>query len=105
MFLWVDFSSLLPELSWEGEEAITQVLYDDAGIVLTPGAAQHAYSPGQYRLCFAWNDIEVLKMAMDRLGVVVDNIRERGWVDLEVEERDDVTTSGVRRRGSSYAGE
>jgi 1-aminocyclopropane-1-carboxylate synthase len=106
MFLWIDLRGLLPEDSWEGEEAVTTLLFDEGGLVLTPGGAQRANAPGFYRLCFAWNTVDVLNMAMERIDVVVKTIRARGWVDLEVEERDDFSpTNGIRRRGSSYCGE
>jgi len=105
MFVWADFSSLLPEESWEGEEGFTSVCYEEGGIVMTPGQAQRADRPGWFRICFGWNSVDVLEVGMERLVGVCMGIRGRGWVDLEVEEREDVTPSGVRRRGSSFFGD
>jgi hypothetical protein len=97
--------SLLPEDSWEGEEGFTAVCYEEGGFVMTPGQAQRADRPGWFRICIGWNSVEVLQVGMDRLASVCEGIRGRGWVDLEVEEREDVTPSGVRRRGSSFIGD
>jgi len=105
MFVWADFSSLLPENTWEGEEGFTSVCFEEGGFVMTPGQAQRAEKPGWFRICIGWNSIEVLQVGMERLANVCTNIRLRGWVDLEVEEREDVTPSGVRRRGSSFIGD
>lgn len=49
--------------------------------------------------------MESLKVALARLEYVVGVVRERGWVDLDVEEMDEVNEGGVRRRGSSWVGE
>jgi aspartate/methionine/tyrosine aminotransferase len=105
MFLWADLRSLMPESSWEGEEAVTQLLFDEAGLLLTPGGAQRNGEPGFFRFCFAWHSRFVLDMATDRLEEAVMNVRDRGWVDLDNEEREDKTVSGLRRRWSSYCGE
>ncbi|GMI18019.1 hypothetical protein TrLO_g14552 [Triparma laevis f. longispina] len=105
MFVWLDLSSLLPEKSWEGEDALTSLIFEEGGIVLTPGQSQKTSTPGFYRLCFAYNTMESLKVALARLEYVVGVVRERGWVDLDVEEMDEVNEGGVRRRGSSWVGE
>ncbi|GMH78381.1 hypothetical protein TL16_g07779 [Triparma laevis f. inornata] len=105
MFVWLDLSSLLPEKSWEGEDALTSLIFEEGGIVLTPGQSQKTSIPGFYRLCFAYNTMESLKVALARLEYVVGVVRERGWVDLDVEEMDEVNEGGVRRRGSSWVGE
>ena len=79
--------------------------YEEGGFVMTPGQAQRASRPGWFRICIGWNSIDVLQVGMARLASVCEGIRGRGWVDLEVEEREDVTPSGVRRRGSSFIGD
>ena len=58
MFVWADFSSLLPEDSWEGEEGFTAVCYEEGGFIMTPGQAQRASRPGWFRICFGWYSIE-----------------------------------------------
>ena len=55
MFVYCNMSSLLPELTWEGEEALASLIFDQAGIVLTPGQAQRDAEPGRFRICMAWN--------------------------------------------------
>ena len=79
MFLWCDFSSLLPLLLDGGakhhyaKDALLQAetaLYDalrvDLGLVLTPGSAQHASDPGFFRICFAFVELPVLVAALAR---------------------------------------
>ena len=66
MFVWADFSSLLPENTWEGEEGFTSVCFEEGGFVMTPGQAQRAEKPGRFRICIGWNSIEVLQVGMER---------------------------------------
>ena len=102
IFLWADFSSLLPEMSWEGEEALVSMFFEEK-VVMTPGQSTRAKKPGMFRICYAWVGPEVLQIAMGRIKAVADKVKLTGWIDLEAEERDDRSGWGVRRRGSSYA--
>ena len=105
MFIYADFSSLLPEDNAEGEAALSATFYEEAGCVLTPGTAQFDNRAGWYRICYAFNTPEILEIAMDRIENTVEWVRERGWHDLDVEgEIDEITKSGLRRRGSSFVG-
>ncbi|KAF0718515.1 hypothetical protein AaE_010628 [Aphanomyces astaci] len=55
MFVWVDFSAFLDTPTWHGERALTDVMFDKCKFIMTPGEAQHAPTPGFYRICFAYN--------------------------------------------------
>lgn len=82
LFVYVDFSSLLSEKSFEGEAALTRLMMEYARVVLTPGESQHERTPGMYRICFAWVSPEVLRIAMERLSKLVAKIRKMDWSDL-----------------------
>lgn len=83
LFVYVDFSSLLPEQSFEGEAKLAALIQDVARVVLTPGKFQRDSKPGMFRLCYSWVTIEVLEIAMERLSYVVLQIRRnRTWDDL-----------------------
>mmetsp|Transcript_28287 Transcript_28287/g.66104 ORF Transcript_28287/g.66104 Transcript_28287/m.66104 type:complete len:133 (+) Transcript_28287:739-1137(+) len=82
LFIYVDMVELLPEYSWEGEEALTEVLFNEGGIVLTPGRAQFSSTPGSFRICTVWNSEEAMDVAVERIKKVVSRVRERGWVQV-----------------------
>ena len=44
------------------------MLFDRARLLMTPGLACHAPSPGYYRLCFAWASRGALREGLARLG-------------------------------------
>jgi aspartate/methionine/tyrosine aminotransferase len=51
IFIYVDFSSLIPEPTFEGEEKFANLVHDIARIVMTPGRSQRDNKPGMFRLC------------------------------------------------------
>lgn len=53
MFVYVDFSSLLPEKSFDWEEKLSELMFR-IRVVLTPGECQHDVAPGMFRICYAW---------------------------------------------------
>ncbi|RHY35459.1 hypothetical protein DYB32_000083 [Aphanomyces invadans] len=55
MFVWVDFSAFLRHDTWYGERELTQLMFEKCKFIMTPGEAQHAPTPGFYRICFAYN--------------------------------------------------
>eukprot|EP00581_Thalassiosira_minuscula_P013756 CAMPEP_0183728716 /NCGR_PEP_ID=MMETSP0737-20130205/28727_1 /TAXON_ID=385413 /ORGANISM="Thalassiosira miniscula, Strain CCMP1093" /LENGTH=468 /DNA_ID=CAMNT_0025960729 /DNA_START=76 /DNA_END=1478 /DNA_ORIENTATION=- len=75
IFVYADFSSLLPEQTAEGEARFSQLLLDAARIIMTPGLAQHDRKPGMFRICYCFVNPEVLEMAMQRLDKIVGKIR------------------------------
>jgi aspartate/methionine/tyrosine aminotransferase len=89
-FVYVDFSSLLPEKTMEWERRLSQLFIDHARIVLTPGESQRERMPGMFRICYAWVTPEVLEIGMERLSRIVAKIRRMDWSDLN-----ESTLSGV----------
>lgn len=90
LFVYVDFSSLLPEKTHEWEAKLSEILFCFARIVPTPGASQRDANPGMFRICYAWVSPDVLEIAMERLSKIVGKIRRLGWSDLN-----ETTLSGV----------
>ena len=89
MFLWCDFSSLLPliigdgkrraysrDALFEAEAALYDALLNELRVVLTPGASQHAPEPGFFRICFAFVERDVLLVALAKFEAWVG--RKRG---------------------------
>jgi 1-aminocyclopropane-1-carboxylate synthase len=92
IFVYVDFSSLLPSQSFEGEDEFATLIQDVARIVLTPGRSQRDCKPGMFRLCYAWVTSDVLQLAMERLSYTVLQIRRHGWEDLMINSWQDEVT-------------
>mmetsp|Transcript_23249 Transcript_23249/g.38540 ORF Transcript_23249/g.38540 Transcript_23249/m.38540 type:complete len:497 (-) Transcript_23249:25-1515(-) len=82
LFVYVDFSALLPRKDFEGEAMLRDLITDYARIVLTPGESQRDSRPGFFRICYAWTSPEVLEIAMERLSRLVVKIRKMDWSDL-----------------------
>ena len=81
IFLYVDFSSLLHEPTFEGEAKLASLLIQNAKMILTPGHCQREVKPGMFRICYTWVSVDVLKVAMGRLKSLVTDIRDKGWKD------------------------
>jgi len=75
MFLWCDLSSLLDEKSWAAEARLYDQLRTEIRVVLTPGEAQHAVSPGWFRICYAFVGRDVLDAALSKFQVFVERRR------------------------------
>lgn len=84
IFVYCDFSSLLPNYSFEGEAQLATLFENYARIVMTPGSSQRDNKPGNFRICYAFVTPEVLKMAMMRLQLCSQVLMEQGWVDIEI---------------------
>ena len=82
IFVYVDFSSLLPEKTFAMEEKLSDLLFQHARVVLTPGESQRDTLPGMFRICYAWNSPEVMEIAMERISRVVAKLRRLDWNDL-----------------------
>jgi len=82
LFVYVDFSSLLPEPTFKGEELLANLFQEVARVVMTPGQSQRDCKPGMFRLCYAWVTFDVLVLAMERLSYLVLQIRRKSWDDL-----------------------
>ena len=89
-FVYADFSSILPEQTFNGEAQFSRLVEDVARVVMTPGHSQRDSKPGMFRICYAWVSLEVLKIAMERLSYLVLVIRRTGWNDLSPNSMKDV---------------
>jgi aspartate/methionine/tyrosine aminotransferase len=81
MFVYVDFSSLLPSKTFEWEQKLSELMFK-IRVVLTPGEGQHDASPGMFRICYAWVGPESLQVAMERLSRLVAKLRRMEWDDI-----------------------
>lgn len=90
LFVYVDFSALLPEKTMACEEKLASLIVSYARVVLTPGESQRERMPGMFRICYAWVSPEVLAIGMERLSRLVAKIRRMDWDDLN-----DITLSGI----------
>lgn len=79
LFVYADFSSVLPEATFDGEAQFSSVVQECCRIVMTPGKSQRDCKPGQYRICFAWQSPQVLEIAMERLSYLILQIRRNDW--------------------------
>ena len=85
MFVYVDFSSLLPEPTFEGEVRFASLVENVALVVMTPGQSQMDWKPGMFRICYAWVPPEVLQVAMERLSCLVLKIRRNhDWNETDI---------------------
>eukprot|EP00934_Nitzschia_sp_Nitz4_P005139 Nitzschia sp. Nitz4//scaffold38_size140716//92269//93917//NITZ4_003153-RA/size140716-augustus-gene-0.124-mRNA-1//1//CDS//3329550096//5129//frame0 len=90
MFVYVDFSSLLPEKTMEWEAKLSRLFVDYGRLILTPGESQKEYIPGMFRICYAWVSPAVLRIGMERLSKLVAKVRRLDWADLNEQ-----TMSGI----------
>ena len=82
IFVWTDMAELLPEWSWDGEDALVNLFFEE-GMAVTPGRAQHSATPGSIRIITAWHTPEGMDVVMERIAKLVASIRLRGWVEVE----------------------
>jgi 1-aminocyclopropane-1-carboxylate synthase len=92
LFVYVDFSALLPQNDFEGEAMLRDLITDYAHVVLTPGESQRESRPGMFRICYAWVPPEVLEIGMERLSRLVVKIRKMDWSDLNAKSLESVLT-------------
>lgn len=67
LFVWTDLSRFLKEDSDEGQEQLWIYIYNNTGILLTPGAGFNHQKKGLFRIVFTAVEINHLKVAMGRL--------------------------------------
>ncbi|KAL3945853.1 MAG: hypothetical protein SGBAC_000004 [Bacillariaceae sp.] len=90
IFVYVDFSAILPSKTKEWEAKLSKLLIDHARVILTPGDSMREQMPGMFRICYAWVSPEVLKVGMERLSRIVAKVRRIDWGDLN-----ETTLSGI----------
>jgi aspartate/methionine/tyrosine aminotransferase len=82
IFLYVDFSSLLPpDCTFVHEAKFARLMENTARVVMTPGESQRDRRPGWFRICYTWVTTEVLQIAMCRIELMVNYLRTigTGW--------------------------
>lgn len=67
LFIWADFSRLLPESTMEAEHALWLDIYQETGVLLTPGEGFGHTAKGQFRIVYSCFLLDDLKVAIDRL--------------------------------------
>jgi len=79
IFVYADFSALLPSPTFEGEARFAKLVQEAAHVVMTPGNSQHDRKPGMFRICYCCVKPDVLDVAMGRLERLVAKIRRLHW--------------------------
>jgi len=91
LFVYCDFSSILPEIStFENEQIFSNLLNNIARVVLAPGECQRDKKPGMFRLCYSWVSHEVLCIALERITRLVLKLRELGWANRNLLQCDEI---------------
>ena len=75
LFLWVDLSEFLEEDSESGEMSLWRRLFDETGVLLTPGVGFGHTKHGMFRVVYPCVQYEELEVAMIRLASYVENRR------------------------------
>ena len=75
LFLWVDLSEFLEEASESGEMSLWRRLFDETGVLLTPGVGFGHTKHGMFRVVYPCVQYEELEVAMIRLASYVENRR------------------------------
>ncbi|WP_166959844.1 aminotransferase class I/II-fold pyridoxal phosphate-dependent enzyme [Yeosuana marina] len=76
LFVWVDLSRFLKEDSDDGQEQLWLDIYNNTGILLTPGAGFQHQKKGLFRMVFTAVERDYLKVAMDRLITYLNNPKD-----------------------------
>ena len=86
MFVYANFSSLLPSQTPEGEERFATLVQDAARVVMTPGQSMRDPRIGWFRICVAYYpDLDVLKVALERLSRLILKIKGMGWENISAD--------------------
>lgn len=82
IFVYCDFSSVLSENTFQGENQLATLFEEYARIVMTPGGSQKDMKPGYFRICYAFVSKEVLMIGMSRLQMICKILQKNGWSDI-----------------------
>ena len=99
-FIYVDFSSLLPSQTKQGEERFAKLVQDVARVIITPGSTMKDCHFGFFRICYAWVTCEVLEIGMERLTYLITKIRKIDWEELGKLDLRSVTKNALRKKSS-----
>ena len=70
-FLMCDLRAYLDAPTWNAERCLWRRILDEANVNLTPGEACRLAEPGFFRLCYAAESEEAVRVAIHRLGRVL----------------------------------
>ena len=68
LFVWIDLSDLMSENTYESEHQLWLSLYEEKGILLTPGKGFGHSKFGQFRLIYTFLQRSALEKAMEKLA-------------------------------------
>ncbi len=77
LFVWMDLSEFLSENTEEAEQVLWRALYDEQGVLLTPGTGFGHTKRGQFRLVHSFLKENALKEAVKRIKKFVENKRRK----------------------------
>jgi len=75
LFVWLDLSEFLTENTEEAEQVLWRALYDEQGVLLTPGTGFGHTKRGQFRLVHSFLQANALKEAVKRIKKFVEEKR------------------------------
>lgn len=78
LFCWADLSELLEDDSTDGEMALWQSLFDETGVLLTPGVGFGHSKHGLFRVVYPCVELDELRVAMERMEDFVTRRRVAG---------------------------
>jgi hypothetical protein len=98
IFVYCDFSSLLPTQTFDAEARFREIVERYARIVMTPGESQFDNRPGRFRICYAWVSEDVLAIAMERLSYLITKLRKMDWLhEINEDYLNDVVSGAIDR--------
>ena len=77
LFIWMDMSAFLSEQTQEAEDRLWMDIYNQTGVLLTPGDGFGHTLKGMFRLVYSCVPLQHLEEAMQRLKGYVENARHR----------------------------
>ncbi|CAN0075967.1 unnamed protein product, partial [Scytosiphon promiscuus] len=88
-FALLDLREFLEDSSEEAEQRLWRQMLERTKVNLTPGGAFHCVEPGWFRLCFAYQQVDVVSRAVDRVADFLQElVKERlAAVELEKQQR------------------
>eukprot|EP00752_Nemacystus_decipiens_P004326 g3951.t1 len=85
LFVMLDLREFLETPSKEAEEKLWRQMLARTKVNLTPGGAFHCLEPGWFRLCFAYQPIDVVARAVDRIADFLEAVVHERTVASELD--------------------
>ncbi len=77
LFVWADFSKFLQENSEKGQEKLWLDIYENTGVLLTPGTGFQHKKKGMFRIVFTAVPFTHLEVAMEKLTFYLTNKKDK----------------------------